>query len=398
MEPNGSKKTLRITGAENQPIEIEPGGYYYNTKARCQRIMRESLSPEAYRVHACLELATMGFHQELAVKMDRGKQVPLTPGDISRQTGLSKQHTRRAMVELENNGLAERRSDGSGSQRVATSSHSKQTLQRGKILIFSWALPRVPEAVSGSQRAATWDQPGLPPQFNPLLILSKRLRINLDLHDVGTREAILRDGEEIARNYQEAEQVAARFLKGVCAQTTKAPDKSVGRKIVKDRTHTPDNGETAPAAAAPVPAALVRVLSPPREVPLEQPKAQHQPKAVTATPKPEGKGRPKPGVSLKRIEEFIRNYPHRSDPDRTRSEYIDSNTADSEDACHACLARYLASDQVHRGITMTGPNWLKQQKRNNWAGDWARPRSNRSLQERADDYARRRREEKARAD
>src|SRR5262249_54339463 len=175
---NGSKLPLKITSAENHEIEIEPGGYYYNTKARAQRIMREPLSPEAGRVHACLELATMGFHQELAVKLERGRKVPLTPEDVSHQTGLSRQNTRRALAELEAAGLAERRAADGGA------------LRRGKILIYSWAVPRNSEKVC-SQRATTNSASTLPPQFNPLVILSKRLKLKIDFEDVVTRELIL---------------------------------------------------------------------------------------------------------------------------------------------------------------------------------------------------------------
>lgn len=221
MDTNGSKKPpLKITGADGQPIEIEPGAYYVNPKARCQRIMREQLSPEAGRVHACLELATMGWHQELAVKLERGKKIPLTP-DVCQQTGLSRQHTRRAIAELENKGLAERRSKDGGS------------LRRGQILLYSWALPRDNPKKVCSQRAAT-NSDGLPSQFHPLVILSKRLRIKIDFSDENVRETITRDGEQIARNLHESEFVAARFLKSICAQSEKPVH--IRKKDRKDRT------------------------------------------------------------------------------------------------------------------------------------------------------------------
>lgn len=373
MAPNGSKPTpLKITSADNHEIAIEAGGYYYNTKARCQRIMRESLSPEAGRVHACLELATMGFHQELAVKLDRGRKVPLTPTDVAQQTGLTKQHTRRALAELENAGLAERRAADEG------------PLRRGKVLLFSWALPHKPKAVESSHRAATNFgnyTVGLPASWEPLTALSKRLKLEIDPEKVVARQSLIEEGEEVARNYLEAEKVAARFLERVRAKTTKPASKSVGRKIVKDRTtHTP----AAPSAPAPADhttaAAVVRVLSPPSKPP-------EQPAASSQNPKPAG-------PSLHRVEEFVRRYPGpKPDPDAIRREYLKSNTPETEAACHACLDRYLASDQVHRQIFMNGDRWLRQQARNNWEGQWT-PVKRRRLDQLAADYARRRREEK----
>ena len=118
-------------------------------------------------------------------------------------------------------------------------------------------------------------------------------------------------------------------------------------------------------------------------------------------PVPERDKRQPPGVGLKRIDEFIRRYPGRKpDPDAIRREYVKSVTAETEDACHACLDRYIASDQVFREIVMNGDRWLRQQARNNWEGDWTRAQTKRSrLEERAADYARRREaEEKAHGD
>lgn len=369
MEPNGSKNpTLKITGADNQPIEIAPGAYYVNTKARAQRLMREPLSPEAGRVHACLELATMGFRQELAVKLDRGRKVPLAPADISSQTGLSKQNTRRALVELENAGLAERRSDDGG------------PLQKGKVLIFSWALPLPSKTGNGSRRATTKSNPELPPSWAPLVALSKRLRIEIDPQKV---LSVIEEGAKIARDYQEAEMAVARFLKGVCAHTKKGAHKSVGRKIVKDKEHTHPAPETPVAASVTAAAPVVRVSPPPS-------KSSERPKANRPTPAVAPASVPK--APLRRSEEFVNRYPGRTDPGAIRRQYEKSNTSDSEDACHRCLDRYLASDQVHREILMKGERWLRQQASNNWEGEWTRAKGSR-LDEWAADYARRRADE-----
>jgi hypothetical protein len=59
-------RPFKITGADGERIDIPAGEYYFNTKARARRMMLNFLSPEARRVYACMELATMGFQQELS--------------------------------------------------------------------------------------------------------------------------------------------------------------------------------------------------------------------------------------------------------------------------------------------------------------------------------------------
>ena len=98
--------------------------------------------------------------------------------------------------------------------------------------------------------------------------------------------------------------------------------------------------------------------------------------------------------SLKRCEEFISRYPDRGNAEDTRREYMRANTPATEEACHACLDRYLASDQVHRGIVMRASRWLSEQKANNWEGDWMHPLTVSRSQQKAEDYARRRQAER----
>jgi hypothetical protein len=45
-------------------------------------------------------------------------------------------------------------------------------------------------------------------------------------------------------------------------------------------------------------------------------------------------------------------------------------TVDNEKAVLACTTRYLASDQVARGVVMNPDKWLWEQSRNGWAGKW----------------------------
>ena len=256
METKRTGKTLAIAGPEG-PVKIEPGAYYANTKARAKRIMREPLSSEANRVHACLELATMAFRQELAVKMVQGRQVPLTPSDIAQQTGLSKQNTRRGLVELEQAGLAERRpADGTSS------------LQKGKVLIYSWAVPRKKTPPDTSDLVVARDYQNLPdisPLWSLLVSVSKRLRIPIDpekLAKLGGDE--IRAGEVVARDYQNAEMVVARFLKGVSARL---PNEPAYRKKYRD-IKTTATGTSAPLET---PAAAEQPEPPPGETPSPDP-------------------------------------------------------------------------------------------------------------------------------
>jgi hypothetical protein len=104
-------KPFKLTGADRKIIDIPAGEFYFNTKARARRMMLNSLSNDARRIYACLELATIGFQQELAVTMEGGRQRAVTPQDIVRQTSLLKQNVTRGLTELEDAGLAKREAD-----------------------------------------------------------------------------------------------------------------------------------------------------------------------------------------------------------------------------------------------------------------------------------------------
>jgi hypothetical protein len=71
------KAGLSIKGAAGEVIVIPPKEFYMSAKAHPRRMMLDSLSTDARRVYACLELATMGYPQELAVTMKDGKLRPL---------------------------------------------------------------------------------------------------------------------------------------------------------------------------------------------------------------------------------------------------------------------------------------------------------------------------------
>jgi hypothetical protein len=63
--------------------------------------MQSKCFAPAARVHICLGLHTMGYQQELAVTMEAGKRIPLTPTQVAAETGLKKQNVRPAMLELQ---------------------------------------------------------------------------------------------------------------------------------------------------------------------------------------------------------------------------------------------------------------------------------------------------------
>jgi DNA-binding transcriptional ArsR family regulator len=199
-------QSFTIRGAEGNPLEIPAGEYYFNTKERARRMMQNSLSSEARQVYACLEMGTMGFQQELAVMMDRGRKRPITPDDISTQTGLSRQNTRRALTELEDQGLAERRADDDGD------------LRKGHVTIYSWAVPREPKCKPDCSRALTTIPDWFPESWAPIQAFIKRHKLRVVI-DQATAETLLEEGMAVARDYKEAEIVVARFADCICAPT-----------------------------------------------------------------------------------------------------------------------------------------------------------------------------------
>src|SRR5215471_7780232 len=250
MSPEG----IRLKGADGQTIEVKPKHFYFNTKARCRQMMKNGVSSDARRVYACLELHTMGWQQELAVTQVNGGQVrPLRPSDISDETGLSKQHVRRGLQELEEQGLAERRG----------------ALQKGRVELYSWATPRTPKEKNGSHARLPFPA-WFPPEWEPLKSLITRLRLEVSI-DEGAARGYLSEGEEIARGYQEMLEVAERFVKRVCAKPPSYKEERTERTEEKEPPppqpstvgsnghHPPEmeEEEEATQAIAPIPEAPV---------------------------------------------------------------------------------------------------------------------------------------------
>lgn len=198
---NGSDGSFVINGADGKPVSIPAKEYYFNTKARCRRMMLNSLSSEARQVYACLELATMGFRQELAVVMDRGQQRPIKSIEIAAQTGLHKQNVSRALTELEEQGLALRSSVD------------------GEVEIYSWSAPSPEKCkLNGSSNRARLPIPSYIPQsWEPLVALAKRWKLQFSIDEVTARDYEA-EGAEIARDYENALAITRAFLERVCAQ------------------------------------------------------------------------------------------------------------------------------------------------------------------------------------
>lgn len=225
---------FKIQAGDGTNILVPDGEYYFNTKARGRRMMLNSLSSDARRVYACLELATMGFQQELAVTMDRGEQRPLTPTDVGQQTGLSRQNVRRGFEELEDAGLALRKASDGGA------------LRKGSVLLYSWAVPRTPKKEDCS-RARLQLPDWFPESWEALKPLISRYKYSFIEDEVAARD-YKDEIDAAARAYKDAEMVAVRALEKVCART-QSPRASSYRKNGKNIERTA--AAVLPSAAPP---------------------------------------------------------------------------------------------------------------------------------------------------
>jgi hypothetical protein len=223
MTPSSPKDKpgLRITGADGKVIVVPPKEFYMSVKARARRMMLNSLYTDARRVYACLELATMGYRQELAVTMKDGKPRPLTPSDIAKQTGLSNQNVRRALAELERAGLAKRVADDG------------KDLRHGHIRIYCWAYPRPAEEGKGNSPARLLPD-WFPESWEPFKPLINRFKLSLTPDEAAARD-YFEEGAVVARDLQNATEVAARFLERVRARPRLNKEERKGEKE-KERT------------------------------------------------------------------------------------------------------------------------------------------------------------------
>lgn len=106
-------------------LGIKEGDYFTDSKPRARRAMKSACFSGPARIHIYLGLQTMGFQQELAVKMDAGKRVPVQPVDVCAATGIDRRHFRQYMSCLESMGLAK-----------------IEGWTKGRFKIYSYAVPR----------------------------------------------------------------------------------------------------------------------------------------------------------------------------------------------------------------------------------------------------------------
>jgi hypothetical protein len=241
------KRPLTIKGANHEPIEIPAGRWYQNTKDRAERMCVNSLSSKARQVHAALELATMGFRQELAVTMDGGKKRALRPRDIAERTGLDPTDVAHGFTELVRAGLAERRADDGGA------------LRQGHVRLYSFAVPRKVKEPADPGARARVEMPAWVdsrPDDDPLKRFVSRWKISFS-PDVVVARSNIEAAEVAARAMIEAENLVRAALEGCGAQFP-----HIRKKEQKERAERKGGGgavsgdlkETASSSSSSVPA------------------------------------------------------------------------------------------------------------------------------------------------
>jgi hypothetical protein len=194
-----------------EALGVGRGDYLFETKPRLKAVMKSRAFGETARVWACASLFTMGYQQEMAVKMHNGKLVPLAPEDISRLTGIDKSNVRR--------GLRNMKAEGMG---------DVQGSKKGAIRIYSWAVPRPPDP----QMVVARDCQNAPPEgIDPALWkLCKRFKISLPEKMVVARDNQI-EIENAVRDLEKAEMVVKSALRKLSEPTHHIGKKETERNI-----------------------------------------------------------------------------------------------------------------------------------------------------------------------
>jgi hypothetical protein len=177
-------------------LGIKEGEYFIDSKLRARRAMKSACFSGPARIHIYLGLATMGFHQELAVRLEAGKQVPVQPADVCAATGLSRKHFREWMNCLEAHGLAK-----------------CEGWTKGRVKLYAYAVPRDVDPRKIVPRAGTIFD-GCPPDLASSL---NHFRIRFSdgfVPDAGTIEEL----ERLARVAKEAESSLRAYANGLRAR------------------------------------------------------------------------------------------------------------------------------------------------------------------------------------
>lgn len=176
---------------------IGAGEWQSESKPRLRRVATDETWTDKARVWASLSLHSFGFSSPVAIRLDKGKPVLLTRGDIAKETGLPGPRVRRALAVLESDGWIER-----------ASVSGKADLERGDIEIRVFAIPRA--AVAGPEspaepEAASYASDGLPDE---LLRYLKRYKVR-ELPD----SAGLERAKDLCHRLSELEGELRRVLK-----------------------------------------------------------------------------------------------------------------------------------------------------------------------------------------
>lgn len=88
-----------------------------------------------------------------------------------------------------------------------------------------------------------------------------------------------------------------------------------------------------------------------------------------------------------RFEEFVSCWPRVANPDHAARAYLSCiDNAGDEDLAFAARDRYMASDEVSRGVVMDPARWLMDQKSAKWGGKWPGAQKNNNTPYRKDDF------------
>lgn len=212
-----------------EELKVNKGRWYSSSKARPERLMQISLTSDAQKVHACLELGSMAYQREDAVYTVKdgspgGKQVWLTPGKIGKLTGISKEHVLRAIKELEYYGLAERFLIDPARGEV-----------KGNVGVKSWALPRPQqEEEKREPRAAPFLELGA--EYKALARFISRFKLDLDPDKWGdSRGSYLEAAKAAVAQVEEAEKAAVALLKGFGAQERIYKEERNGNELERNK-------------------------------------------------------------------------------------------------------------------------------------------------------------------
>lgn len=207
-------------------LGVKEGEYFTDSKARWKRAMKARCFCPAARVYACLGLHTMAFRQQLAVKMEAGKRVHLTPQDVAAETGIAKQKIRGLMLELHEWGLAEIKGS-----------------TKGRVELYAWAVPREVEHGQNGNRAG-YHFEGAPKSLQRLL---SRFRIDLP-PDFVISAGYLSGVNDALAGYENARMVLRAALNG---------NPNAERPNKEERNERKEQQQQ-PVVVAPTPAAQLR--------------------------------------------------------------------------------------------------------------------------------------------